>query len=122
MIGRHNIIVSSQRARFNFDVTRNITVIRGDSATGKTTLIGLLSDYENLGKQSGVQVKCDKPCRVLTGADWEMRLEHIKDSIVFIDEGNKFIKGDDFARAVRNSDNYYVIITRENLYNLPYIL
>ena len=69
MLGRHNIIVSSQRARFNFDVTRNITVIRGDSATGKTTLIGLLSDYENLGKQSGVQVKCDKPCRVLTGAD-----------------------------------------------------
>lgn len=120
MLGRHNIIVSSQRARFNFDVTRNITIIRGDSATGKTTLIGLLSDYENLGKQSGVQVKCDKPCRVLNGADWEMRLEHIKDSIVFIDEGNKFIKSDDFARAVRSSDNYYVIITRENLYNLPY--
>lgn len=25
-----------------------------------------------------------------------------------------------FAAAVRESDNYFVIITRENLYNLPY--
>lgn len=120
MIGKHNIKVGNQKVQFNFDLLRNITVIRGDSATGKTTLIGMLSDYEALGKQSGVTVKCDKPCRVLTGNDWEIRLENIKDSIVFIDEGNKFIKSEDFARAVRSSDNYYVLITRENLYNLPY--
>lgn len=120
MIGKHNVRVGNQKVLFNFDLLRNITVIRGDSATGKTTLIGLLSDYEALGKQSGVTVKCDKPCRVLTGTDWQIRLENIKDSIVFIDEGNKFIKSEDFARAVRNSDNYYVLITRENLYNLPY--
>lgn len=120
MIGKHNVRVGNQKVQFNFDLLRNITVIRGDSATGKTTLIGLLSDYEALGKQSGVNVKCDKPCRVLTGTDWQIRLENIKDSIVFIDEGNKFIKSEDFARAVRSSDNYYVLITRENLYNLPY--
>jgi hypothetical protein len=120
MIGRHHIKVSSQKVQFRFDVVRNVTVIRGDSATGKTTLISMLSDYETLGKQSGVTVKCDKPCRVLTGNDWEIRLENIHDSIVFIDEGNKFIKSEDFAKAIRNSDNYYVLITRENLYNIPY--
>lgn len=120
MIGKHNVRVGNQKVQFNFELLRNITVIRGDSATGKTTLIGLLSDYEALGKQSGVTVKCDKPCRVLTANDWKIRLENIKDSIVFIDEGNKFIKSEEFARAVRDSDNYYVLITRENLYNLPY--
>lgn len=120
MIGKHNVRVGNQKVLFNFELLRNITVIRGDSATGKTTLIGLLSDYEALGKQSGVTVKCDKPCRVLTANDWKIRLENIKDSIVFIDEGNKFIKSEEFARAVRDSDNYYVLITRENLYNLPY--
>ena len=120
MIGKQNIKVSNQKVHFNFDLIRNITVIRGDSATGKTTLISMLSDYEEQGKQSGVTVKCNKPCRVLTSKDWEIRLENIKDSIVFIDEGNKFIKSTDFARAIRNSDNYYVIITRENLNNLPY--
>ena len=122
MIGRHHIKVSNQKVQFRFDVVRNVTVIRGDSATGKTTLISMLSDYETLGKQSGVTVKCDKPCRVLTGNDWEIRLENIHDSIVFIDEGNKFIKSEDFAKAIRNSDNYYVLITRENLYNIPYNL
>lgn len=121
MIGKHNIKVSNQSAHFNFDLTRNITVIRGDSGTGKTTLIGMLSDYESQGKQSGVTVKCDKACCVLTAKDWENgRLENIKDSIVFIDEGNRFIKTTAFAGAVRDSDNYYVLITRENLFNLPY--
>ena len=121
MIGKHNVKVSNQNAHFNFNLTRNITVIRGDSGTGKTTLIGMLSDYEAQGKQSGVTVICDKPCCVLTAKDWENgRLENIKNSIVFVDEGNKFIKTVDFARAVKNSDNYYVLITRENLCNLPY--
>ena len=120
MKGQHHIKISNQKVQFSFAVQRNITIIRGDSATGKTTLVGMLSDYETLGKQSGVTVKCDKPCRVLTSNDWEIRLENIKDSIVFIDEGNKFIKSEDFARAVQNSNNYYVLITRENLPNLPY--
>ena len=38
-------------------------------------------------------------------------------NIFFIDEENSFIKT---AKAVCGSDNYYVLITRENLYNLPY--
>ena len=33
---------------------------------------------------------------------------------------NAFIKTEQFAKAVRESDNYFVLITRENLYNLPY--
>lgn len=120
MIGKHHVKVSNRNVHFSFDITRNITVIRGDSATGKTTLINLLSEYENFGKQSGVTLICDKRCRVLTEADWEIRLQNMKDSIIFIDEGNRFIKSTDFARCVRESDNYYVIITRESLYNLPY--
>lgn len=120
MIGKHHVKVSNRNVHFSFDITRNITVIRGDSATGKTTLINLLSEYENFGKQSGVTLVCDKRCRVLTEADWEIRLQNMKDSIIFIDEGNRFIKSTDFARRVRESDNYYVIITRESLYNLPY--
>ena len=44
----------------------------------------------------------------------------ISDSIIFIDEGNEFIKTEEFASAIRGSENYFVLITRENLYNLPY--
>ena len=44
----------------------------------------------------------------------------IHDSIIFIDEDNEFLPTNEFAEAVRDSDNYYVIVTREGLPNLPY--
>lgn len=31
-----------------------------------------------------------------------------------------FIKSDDFAAAIRQTDNYYVIVTREGIPSLPY--
>lgn len=57
---------------------------------------------------------------MLSGRNWQVLINNFKDSIVFIDEGNKFVHSREFARALQNSDNYYVIITRENLVNLPY--
>lgn len=43
MRGRYHIIVQNKRLRFEFDVKRNITIIRGDSATGKTTLYMMIA-------------------------------------------------------------------------------
>jgi hypothetical protein len=120
MRGTYTIIVANQKVQFTLELERNITVIRGESGTGKTTLIGLLQSYETYGSQSGVTVQCSKPCRVLSGMDWQLRLEHIRNSIVFVDEGNDFLKSADFARAVQGSDNYFVLVTRESLYQLPY--
>ena len=42
------------------------------------------------------------------------------EEIIFIDEGNSFVYTTEFAKAVQKSDNYYVIVTREGLANLPY--
>ena len=47
-------------------------------------------------------------------------MENSRESIFFIDEENYFIKTEEFASAIRGSENYFVLITRENLYNLPY--
>lgn len=120
MKGKHSIVVRNRRVQFALELERNITVIRGDSATGKTTMLGMLRDYEELGAQSGVAVQCDKPCRTLTSRDWESQLSRMKDSIVFVDEGNAFVSSRAFAQAICGSSNYYVLITRENLYQLPY--
>jgi hypothetical protein len=120
MQGKYDITISNVNVSFTITLERNITIIRGDSATGKTTFIDLLRNFEQYGKSSGVSVQSKKPCRVLTNVDWEYRLEAIHDSFVFVDEGNEFIKSAAFARAIQNSSNYYVIITRENLYQLPY--
>ena len=91
MKGKHKIEVRSGRVVFTIELERNITILRGDSATGKTTLVEMLQAYETYGRQSGVTVSCDKPCRVLSGVNWELQLNATHDSIVFVDEGSTFV-------------------------------
>ena len=119
MRGIISVMVENNRVRYTFELRRNITIIRGDSATGKTTLIEMIAAYEQ-NPQNGITLKCKKNCRVLSGVYWQEQLERIKDSIVFIDEGNNFVREKAFADAVKKSDNYYVIATREKLAMLPY--
>lgn len=95
-------------------------MIRGDSATGKTTLVDMIQEHINNPSGSPVELACDKACYVLSGILWKEQLSGIQDSIVFIDEGNEFVKSDDFAREIRSTDNYYVIVSREGLPSLPY--
>lgn len=120
MKGRHKVIVATKRLRYEFEVKRNLTVIRGDSATGKTTLVDMIQEHVNNPAGSPVELHCDKACQVLSGILWKEQLSGIRDSIVFIDEGNEFVKSDDFAREIRLTDNYYVIVSRESLSALPY--
>lgn len=120
MKGKYKIVVQNNRLHYEFEIKRNITIIKGNSATGKTTLINMLRQAENLGESSGIDVVSSIPCRVLEGNNWKIILENSSGNIFFIDEENKFINTEEFASAVRGSDNYFVLITRENLYNLPY--
>lgn len=120
MKGKHSVTVANNVLRYRFEIQRNITIIKGDSATGKTTLVDMIREYYEDGEQSGILLQCDKQCVVLEGRQWKLLLDNIHDSIVFIDEGNMFISSNEFADAVKHSDNYYVIVTRESLPSLPY--
>ena len=126
MKGKHEIVVRNRRVQYKFTIERNITVLRGDSATGKTTLIDMILQHQLSGDQSGVDVFSDKPCVVLQPMNWQLILPTIHDSIIFIDEGGRdevnrhFVCSDAFSNAARQSDNYYVIATRASLANLPY--
>ena len=120
MKGKHKVIVKNNRLHYEFEIKRNITIIKGDSATGKTTLINMIGQFANLGNSSGIDVVCDVPCLVLEGNMWQVLMKGLSGNIIFIDEENQFIRTQEFAEAVKNSDNYFVLITRENLHNLPY--
>lgn len=120
MKGKYLITIKNNVLQYQFEIRRNITIIKGDSATGKTTLIDMIREYYDNGEQSGVTLHCKKTCVVLEGRQWKVLLENIHDSIVFIDEGNQFITSDEFSTVLKQSDNYYVIVTREALPNLPY--
>ena len=120
MKGLHRVVIQNKRIRYDFTLRRNLTVLRGDSATGKTALIDMVREYINNGVASSIELTCDKSCQVVEGATWQGQLSVIRDSIVFIDEGNAFVSSDEFARSIRTTDNYYVIVSREGLSNLPY--
>lgn len=120
MTGKYEIEIYNNRVHYFLTVKRNITILQGDSATGKTELIRLISDYEENGTSSGIVVKCDLPCTVLTAVDWESRLDRLERHIIFIDETATFLKTKQFAERVRGADNYFVIVTRDDLPQLPY--
>ena len=120
MRGKYRIIVQNKRIRYSFEIKRNITVIRGDSATGKTVLIDMIREFQENGIASGIELNCEKKCAVLSGQIWRAQLSSIHDSIVFIDEGNNFVGTKEFAACIQKTDNYYVIVAREGLSMLPY--
>ena len=80
----------------------------------------MIREYNLNGNDTGISVQSDLPCRVLEGMNWEEDLDRIQGCLVFIDEGNRFVASEIFARKIQGTDNYYVIVTREALDNLPY--
>ena len=120
MKGMHRVVVSTKRLKYDFVIRRNITIIQGNSATGKTTLVDMIREAVNNTSGASVDLVCDKKCFVLDGTLWKEQLAAVSNSIVFIDEGNEFIKTIEFFKFIQNTDNYYVIVTRESLPTLPY--
>ena len=120
MKGTKQIRVSNRSLQYRFTLTRNLTIVAGDSGTGKTTLYELIAEHTRLGAASGVQITSDAPCVALTDIDWLNQLRHTRSSVVFVDEGFEPLATHEFAAAIKSTDNYYVLITREPLYELPY--
>lgn len=119
MKGKYKVSVENNRLHYEFEIKQNITVIRGNSATGKTILVNMLRQAQKFGASSGIDLICEVPCKILEGENWKLILENAVDTIFFIDNGNAFINTVEFAEAVKKSNNYFVLITRENLHNLP---
>lgn len=67
MKGKHKITVQNKKIKYEFCLRRNITVIQGNSATGKTALVDMIREYYENGEESGIQLSCDKTCGVLEG-------------------------------------------------------
>ncbi len=120
MLGKYSIEVYNNRVHFSFEVRRNITIVQGNSGTGKTTLINLVAEYERLGKNSGITLNCEKKCVVLQVGRWQEFIRETKDSIIFVEENMPFIRTTEFAECVNYSDNYFVIIYRDSLPQLAY--
>lgn len=99
MKGSVNIIVSTKKLCYELKLRRNITIIQGDSATGKTCLVQIISDYLSGRTGPGIEVVCDRKCAVLSGDDESVmaRLSPLKNTVVFVDEQERFLYSKSFA-------------------------
>lgn len=124
MKGKYHFRARSKKVLFDFTIRRNITVIKGESASGKTTLLHILYEYLRAGRESGYVVSADAPyfvyLRKEPGREWQDMLLSLSDTVIFIEENNEFVFGKEFAEFVKTSGNYFVIVNRAPLRMLPY--
>lgn len=122
MKGSIKVVVSTKKLRYELNLRRNITIIQGDSASGKTTLIQIMGDYLSDRTGPGTEVVCDRKCAVLSGDSESAisRLWLLTETIVFVDEQERFLHSKAFAKAALDSNCYFVFITRDGLNMLPY--
>ena len=65
MKGSYEISVQNNKVKYQFTIRRNITVIQGNSATGKTTLVDLIREYQMNPIDSGISLSSKKNVRFL---------------------------------------------------------
>lgn len=76
MKGIHKVVVGTKYLKYEFELRRNLTIIRGDSATGKTTLVDMIRTHMNDGESGPVTLNCDKGCYVVEGTAQQHSGQH----------------------------------------------
>lgn len=124
MKGRVKFRIYDKDNEYRFTLKRNITIIQGESGTGKTTLLQAI--FNSMSGSSAVAYTVETSANYFVYTDayinlrWETLLAEITNSVIFIEENNRFVYSNDFAKYVKKSGNYFVIIGRKPLKGLPY--
>lgn len=121
MKGKYTIVIYNNALRYEITINKNITILKGESATGKSTLYNLFVQLKKRGSKSGIHCNMTDKIDILdTGEDWDYlqyKLNESRGKIFISDEGNTFIGKPEFASLIQQSDNYFIFITRSSRLN-----
>lgn len=114
MNGVKYLKITFKGVQYELEFERNISVIKGNGATGKTTLVDAL--YMWL-EQDVDTVRIESDCNVdvlrqRKKPDYTQKFRETSNTLFFIDEGYSYLGCKDFAREFYASGNYLVIIDR----------
>lgn len=115
MKGKYSIVVENRNVSFRFSIQRKFTIIKGDSAKGKSYFCNMLLDKNS--------VKIDCKANLIVVTDIEVFKSLIKESgnILILDEGIDIFKNIlMYSKQLKCSDNYFIFITRHYLRGVPY--
>lgn len=119
MTGSFSIEVKNSDVCYKFVINRNITVLRGEGATGKTLLYDLVNTYNNADKR-GITVNTTRGAIIETLDNQRFRdntlLQRLNQNRIFIvDEDSTFVNSNEFAVQAIQSGFYFILINRDRL-------
>lgn len=98
----------------NLELRNKITLLRGDSATGKTKLVELIAAIDSLGRTDIIESSRD-----IIPLGPKNTGPFLDNKIYITDEVNSSTSVD-FARNIKECNSNFIIINRDSLYSLNY--
>jgi len=102
-----NIKLSANYVSYDLTLHDKISIVRGDSATGKTTFVTLLED---LGTTTNIKLKSTLP--TIAARNVSDITDH-SNSIIVFDEDHPFWKHPDVMELINISENYFLFFLRD---------
>lgn len=126
MNGDVYITLSTPKIVYKMHFDRNISIIRGDSGTGKSLLCELISLA--LAGDETVTLSTNGPkCIVMplntsdpTSKSWKDIISDSTDSVIFVDEMCDCFHANEFYTSIQYTSNYFVLLTRRDYSNISY--
>ena len=113
MVGKYHLRIENKKVRYDLDIKRKFTVIRGNSAMGKTYLRDIVLNKETI-------VTCKLRVTVLpTQKDDYVDTLEKSNRLIIIDEDVDDMDTKEFADLLKDSNNYFIIFSRLKLAFLP---
>lgn len=119
MTPKYEIKVKYHNVEYLLKIYRKITIIKGNSATGKSFLLKLLDKKSNIGE---IDITTNVDIRILSNPSYDTILTTNWDmvNVVFLDENNYIFQDRKSILRILESNAYLVIISRENFKKLEY--
>ena len=105
-----NISIKSSNLNYELKIENKLTIITGLSATGKTTLINLINEYNS--ENNVAEVDSELPMYIINSNIWENPELFRDKAFYFIDEDMEFLKTPKFFKNVMNSNGYFIVVGR----------
>ena len=114
MVGKYHLRIEDKKVRYDLDIKRKYTLIKGNSAMGKTYLRDIIDD-------EGTVITCKLNVLSLEKKElsYKSTLKDVSNCIIIIDEDVRGMTTKEFADLLKESDNYFIIFSRKKLASIP---
>lgn len=106
-----NISIKSPNLNYDLQIENKLTIITGLSASGKTTLINLINEYNSENNIAEIYSKL--PLYIINSNVWENPELYRGEAYYFIDEDMEFLKTPTFFKNILNSNGYFIVVGRD---------